>query len=290
MFRGGDRQHFDSVLGNKDTAYMNDRDARAKVESVLMQNLGNKQIEADFERKFGYLPSEYLSALTMQHDPNIREWVERNRSPAYDVSGRLTPRPGGGGGRGSGSSESAQIREKMDNSYQARPAPTMRNVQVRPESGVDAPLSPEELARTPTLNEAYDTPERAAHIAKHGTHEERVERLRQEEGGKLTQGQAAAGELEQGGQLDEVQVNAQMRPGPVPDIMKPVPEAAGGGRFIQGGESATSRAAAQMYNQSPLLQSVFPVGAGAELSDEDAAALAEQVAAEAAIRTRGSIQ
>ena len=173
------------------------------------------------------------------------------------------------------------------------PAAPMRNVQVRPESGVDAELSPEELAGSATIEDAYDSPERAAHIAKHGTHEERVERLRQEEGGKLTQGQAAAGELEQGGQIDEVEVNAQMRPGPVPDIMKPVPEeprAAGGGRYLQPGESSVSRGMTQMYNQSPLAQQVFPVGAGAELSDEEAAALAEQVAAEAAIRMRGSIQ
>ncbi len=73
------------------------------VVDILMSNLGDKKVEQDFIDKYGYLPTRYFEALTMQSG-GLQEFLrEFDREPAYDMSGGAT---GGGKEQSASPSES----------------------------------------------------------------------------------------------------------------------------------------------------------------------------------------
>ena len=139
------------------------------------QALIDGRVTADkFYDDFGYWPSSYIFGQVAAEDASFQSWAERNRIPLdlFPSTDRRGP---------SGSSESEMLRERMDDSY---------------EYGPSAPM-------TPSMEEMSDGPARDAYIEEQGTWEEQAAALREAEGGMLTQGQAAADELQQGGQLEQ---------------------------------------------------------------------------------------
>ena len=62
---------------------------RRQIEDALLANVGNKEIEQDFIDKYGYLPSRYFDAVTLQGDSGLMQFAQswRTRQPAYDMSG-----------------------------------------------------------------------------------------------------------------------------------------------------------------------------------------------------------
>lgn len=167
VFRGG---------GEQQTYQFESIEQQRQAEQALIDG----RVTADrFYDDFGYWPSSYIFGQVAAEDASFQSWAERNRIPLslFGPNDRRGP---------SGSSESEMLRERMDDDY---------------EYGPDAPMRP-------SMEEMSDGPARDAHIAAQGgrTNAEVAQELRERNappGSLLTQGQAAADELEQGGQLDQ---------------------------------------------------------------------------------------
>jgi hypothetical protein len=199
MFRGGDKSGFEQA--QQQYPYMQDPNIRAEVEADLMNDLGNKKKEEEFERKFGYLPARYMDALAISGDSGLKKYVETNRRPAYVPGNRR-------GGRDMDSAK--QIYDEGGNPN----VPTMRIRPDRPEFDEDdpkafPPLSDAELQQQPTLEEAV--PAVASQKADQAERAGMLEEAEAEkEAAKAAQAKAEAEKLEQGGQLDTPAVTGEV--------------------------------------------------------------------------------
>lgn len=133
---------------------------RRAIEDDLLANAGNKQIEQDFIDKYGYLPVRYMDTIAMNGDEGLRQFIETNRSPAYN----LAPRRG----------------EGPD--------------QTQGRSLFELGAQPGSTSMRPSIEQVSEGPDRDANIAaKGGTNAELAAAQRQavgsgDKGGRLTQG------------------------------------------------------------------------------------------------------
>jgi len=82
MFRGNDQAAYQAAL--EEFPGLDDREMRYELEAILMQNLGDKEVETKFIKDYGYLPLQYFSALQATGD-SYAEWEESFRGPTDEA-------------------------------------------------------------------------------------------------------------------------------------------------------------------------------------------------------------
>ena len=238
----------------------------AQFASVDLQKKAEDDLKAgtitteQFQRQFNYIPADYVFGKMSANDAGFQKFLETEniRLPAFANYMTAT-----GDRRGS---------DRRDDGKRGV-GPDARAAQKIFDEGASGGAE-----MRPSIEEMSDGPERDAYVAEHGTHAEQADAMR-EEAGLLTQGQAAAGELEQGGQMGPEAPSAQVAataPGGEPVAPDPT-RTPYGGKYAEG-----DGAAAAIYNQSGLAQQVIPLGTGGTISDEEAASISKQIQADMA--------
>jgi hypothetical protein len=238
-----------------------------KAEGMLFQG---EMTATEFKDTYGYVPSSYVTGQVAQGSDLGSFLRQQNIDFARGAGG-----PSGGRGEPSGSTESERIRGMMQEGYKHEPGAPMR----------------------PSIEELSAGPARDAHIAAQGgkTNDEIAAEMRAEAAGETNDEIAAemraeaAGEapaatggalteaVTQGGQLDEPAAPPVTPEQAEQATHRDPNQTPYGGRYAEG-EGVLST----IYNQSPFAQRVLPLGPMGELSDEDAARIAEQIKADMA--------
>lgn len=203
----------------------------------------------------GYVPSDYIFGKVTRDEQNIRGAMESAgiRLPAWGMK----PSRSGSGDR-KGGKESDAVNKIRDEGTSGSPPIRLRPDPVNYDEDDENALPRGDTSKMPTLDEAL--PQAGAQQADQSRR-----------AGML----ADAERLSSGGNLE-----------PPPDQGPPAPELtaqADPNRTPYGGKYAQGKGAgAAIYNQSPVAQRLFPMGGGGEITDEQAAAIAAQVAADMA--------
>lgn len=92
------------ILGGDETNLKVEADStmRKKIEDDLMSNLGDKGREDEFIFAYGYLPVDYMEALTFSDNPDLKKFVEQNMSQSASGKKDVKPKQPGALNRAAG--------------------------------------------------------------------------------------------------------------------------------------------------------------------------------------------